>query len=541
MTGTPSDSPVGRQADVLVVGAGPVGLLTAIELRRFGLDVRVVDRALEGSVRSKATILWPRQLELLERVGVIAEILARGHRLDHVRYYGATREIGAVSLGRLGGTEHPYGVSIPQPATEEILARALARARVDVERGLEVREVSQDPDGVTARVVSVDGAEQLVRARFLVGADGAHSAIRRLVGIPFDDDNPPVTFAITDVEIEGDVPTDSLGYHYGAAGALGLVPLGGTRFRVAIGVPAATDPQPPRALFQRALDERTTFRTRLGELSWSTTFTVRFRTAARFHDGRVVLVGDAAHIMSPAGGQGMNTGIQDAVALAWRLAASVHDDVEGTGSTRRLAEYSAERHADARRVVGLTASLTKVGLLRTSRARSLRDGIVRLCSRAGLLDRVLGPRLTQLDTRYGASRRGSRAGLVVGDRFPGTFSSGGGAGERSGLPRLDPLRTTHLVWAGALVRPGSRGAADRGAAAERRARSTAELLRAAGHHAHVVLPGGDLPVVVEVRLGSRPAVYSVRPDGHVGSISRGDGPLPVLAGHRSDPSERIAP
>src|SRR5690606_2233088 len=119
--------------DVLVVGAGPVGLLTAVELRDHGLTVRVVDRATSRSTRSKATTLWPRQLELLDRAGITAELLRRGHRIDHVTFGNGRREIGRVSLAALRDTPHPYGLIVPQPVTEEVLETALAARGVVVE------------------------------------------------------------------------------------------------------------------------------------------------------------------------------------------------------------------------------------------------------------------------------------------------------------------------------------------------------------------------------------------------------------------------
>ncbi|MFB8228816.1 FAD-dependent monooxygenase [Cellulosimicrobium sp. NPDC055967] len=501
--------------DVLVVGAGPVGLLTAVELRDHGLTVRVVDRATSRSTRSKATTLWPRQLELLDRAGITAELLRRGHRIDHVTFGNGRREIGRVSLAALRDTPHPYGLIVPQPVTEEVLETALATRGVVVERGVSHESVEQDDRRTVSRVVRADGTQESIEAAWLVACDGAHSPTRGRLGIPFEDDNPPVTFAITDVEIEGPVPTDALAYHYGAAGALGLVPLGGSVFRVAIGVPPDTPAEPSRELFDDALARRTGLPAVVGTPDWSATFTVRFRTAARLRHGRVLLAGDAGHIMSPAGGQGMNTGIQDAVAVAWRLAAA------RSASARRAAdlleEYEAERLGDARRVARLTATLTRVGLLRSPASRWVRDRLARGAGLMGLLDRSLGPRLCQLDTRYGdAGRRRSRA-VRVGDRFPGSFAPGD-----HGFPVLATGSSTLVVWPGRRAVGVDLGAADVGARLRARHGPGTSV---------VVLDPRRVARDVARRLGRRSRVFVVRPDGHVAAVhpTAGDSPTEATA------------
>jgi 2-polyprenyl-6-methoxyphenol hydroxylase-like FAD-dependent oxidoreductase len=485
-------------ADVLIVGAGPVGLLTALDLSMLGVRTRIVDVAARRSDRSKATILWPRQLELLDRVGVAAELVALGQRLDRVEFHGDSGPIGHASFASVLSA-WPFGVSVPQPVTEEVLTRALEARGVTVERGLRLVGLRQSSTSVESTLEHQDGRSTHLVSAWVVGCDGAHSTTRSLLGIPFSDDNPPITFAITDVDLDGDVPTDAVAYHYSGAGALGLVPLGGRAFRVAIGVPPTTPAEPPAELFQRALDQRTRYGARMGHLTWSATFTVRYRTAAAFGAGRVLLAGDAAHVMSPAGGQGMNTGIQDAANLAWRLAA----DVARGGTPTHVPDYLIERHRDARRVARLTARLTRIGILRHRTGRWARDAAVRVAASTGVLDAVLAPRLGQLDTRYGKRSRGTR--VRVGDRFPGRYSV-----EDGDLPLLSADGPSVIVWPGRRARSA-------GTAWSRRV--TTALEASPDVRAQELNPATIRPALCR-RLASGPTVYVVRPDGHIGWTGR---------------------
>jgi 2-polyprenyl-6-methoxyphenol hydroxylase-like FAD-dependent oxidoreductase len=318
-------------AEVLVVGAGPVGLLTALELARQQVTVRVIDARADRGTRSKATTVWPRQLELLARHGLAEPVIAVAARIDRVTVSTPARRLAAFDLTELAATTFRFGVSLPQPRFETLLEKALADAGVVVERETTLVGLRQEPERAVAALRAPDGTVTSVSAAFVVGTDGMNSTVRELAAIPYVQTGATLTFAITDVPIDGPLPGADVGYYYSPSGALGLVPMGGGVFRIALGVPAGA-PDLGRAGFAAALRDRSGHTATLGELPWESHFEVRFQHATRYAQGRVALAGDAAHTMSPAGGQGMNTGLQDAVNLGWRLAAALHEGRAARGS-----------------------------------------------------------------------------------------------------------------------------------------------------------------------------------------------------------------
>lgn len=481
---------------VVVVGAGPVGLVLACELLQQDVPVRILDASRGHSPHSRATVVWPRLLELLHRIGVSERLAAEGQRIQGVSYFSDHAPLGTAWLNRLESTPYPFAVGIPQNRTEDILERRLHELGGKVERGCTLTEIDVSGPLPLARFVGTDGTAEDITASYLVGADGAHSTVRKLLKTPFDGNRLEVSFAITDAEISGNIAPDLVSYCYTPQGSLALGPVDAGVQRVAVSVPPGTTGESPeRDFFQRIVTERGPGGIELGELRFSTTFNVNIRTAARFRTGRCFLAGDAAHIMSPAGAQGMNTGLQDAVNLGWKLAAVFR----GQLAEDALASYDVERRAAAHAVTRSTSLQTRWGFLRHPAQIALRDGIVRGADRLGLLQRQLAPKIGQLDATYNPDpvSRGGR--IRPGDRVPALL------GEEHPSGRWASVSRDH--WT-VLLHAGRRRPATWH-------RSRAAVLRAVGDLADVVDAPSQSHGPLADALGARPVAAVVRPDGHL--------------------------
>ena len=356
--------------DVLIVGAGPTGLTAAIELARRGVACRIIDRRAEpSSAADKAIGIQCRTMEIWENIGVVAEAMDAGSWLHGQTVFVNGRQTHQVSWDLPG---LPYAhLGLPQYETERILTGCLARLGVAVERGTELLGSAQDDDGVTARLRLPSGAAQTVRARYLVGADGAHSAVREAIGATFEGGMGmfPQLFMLGDVDLDWSMPAGHLLRFIQVedeemTGMLVCVPLRGRgRYRVATLAPPRLQAEvgtgvvppgfsqeydpPALADIQAVLDRLAPAGTTASNLRWSSIFRIKHGIVDRYRAGRIFLAGDAAHLHPPAGGQGMNTGIQDAWNLGWKLAYAVR----GLAAPGLLDSYEAERRPAGKAVV----------------------------------------------------------------------------------------------------------------------------------------------------------------------------------------------
>ncbi|WP_405147271.1 FAD-dependent monooxygenase [Nocardia salmonicida] len=384
---------------VLVAGAGPTGLTLAIDLARRGVDVRIVDRADSPFQGSRGDGLQPRTLEVFDDLGVIDAVLAAGRELPVMRAYFAGAFVGerrmAEPVEPTPDVPYPNAWVLGQSDTEAILRARLAELGVRVEFGTALADFTQDDTGVTA-TLHRDGTPETVRASYLIGADGGASAVRKRLGIAFD--------GSTDDSIKmllGDVRADALDHEYGywfAAAAdqpmtgFALSPLPGAR-RFQFAAPLADDRSPDLATLQDLADRHGPEEGLvLSDLSWITVWRPNIRLAQRFRDGRVLLAGDAAHVHPPTGGQGLNTGVQDAYNLGWKLAAALG------GDPAPLDTYESERRTVAARILGLSTELLD----------KLVDGDEDAMQR--------GPETRQLGITYRSPTEHGQ--LVAGDRAP---------------------------------------------------------------------------------------------------------------------------
>ncbi|WP_280399482.1 FAD-dependent monooxygenase [Nocardia carnea] len=343
---------------VLVAGAGPAGLTLAIELARRNIAVRIVDRAAEFATGSRGDGIQPRTLEVFDDLGVLDAVHAAGAPPAVTRAYIGGQLMGEHRMSErvdpTPGTPYPNPWVLGQADTEAILRARLAELGVRVERDTALESFGQDSGGVTARLVGPHGPET-VRTPYLVGADGGGSTVRKTLGIAFTGSTDE-SFRMLLGDIRADALDHDFGYWFATAGnpmdGVALSPLpGGAHFQFAApltGDTGATD----LANLQNRLDRLAgDARIVLSDLSWATVWRPNIRLAERFRVGRVVLIGDAAHVHPPTGGQGMNTGIQDAYNLGWKLAAALDGDEDP------LDTYEAERRAVAARVLGISTEL----------------------------------------------------------------------------------------------------------------------------------------------------------------------------------------
>ena len=373
-------------SDVLVVGAGPTGLTLATALTTRGVGVTVVDRQAEGANTSRAAVIHARTLEVLEGLGVVEQLTARGIHAARFTIRDRDRVLVPVSFEELP-TRYPYTLMISQAVTESVLLERLTALGGRVLRPRVVAGLIQDGERVT--VTLDDGAE--LSARYVVGADGMHSTVRERAGIGFSGGSYEESFSLADVRLSGGVPHDEVILYFSPAGLVVLAPLPGGTHRIVATVDDAPE-HPSIEYVQSLLDQRGPKRDRavVREIVWGSRFRVQHRVADSYRAGRVLLAGDAAHVHSPAGGQGMNTGIQDAVALAEAFAKAL----EGPDDTA-LDRYGAVRRPVAKQVVALTDRLTRLATL--SRAlRPWRNAVLSALAAFPAFRRALAWRLSGL-------------------------------------------------------------------------------------------------------------------------------------------------
>ncbi|MEV0677612.1 FAD-dependent oxidoreductase [Actinosynnema sp. NPDC050436] len=335
---------------VLIAGAGPTGLTLAVDLARRGVDFRLVDRADGPSTGSRGKGLQPRSLEVLHDLGVVDEVLASGRFPVRFRGYDGARVLGEWDMneGRCPTPDAPYPstVLIPQFRVEEVLRDRLAELGGAVEHGAEVTSFEQDGDGVTAVV----GGEP-VRAAYLVGCDGGRSTVRKRLGVGFEGETwEDERMVVGDVRLDGLDREHWHAWPKSPAGLIALCPLPGTDLYQ---LQAPADAEPSLEVLRALVRERTgRDDIVVRDATWMSLYRANVRMVDRYRVGRVFLAGDAAHVHPPAGGQGMNTGIQDAYNLGWKLAAVL------TGANAELLDtYQAERLPVAARLLGLTSRL----------------------------------------------------------------------------------------------------------------------------------------------------------------------------------------
>ena len=503
---------------VLVVGAGPTGLLLAGQLARRGVPVRVVDKRAEATVESRALAVHARTLEVLDNLGLADEFVARGHRVRAFSMWDGRRRLARVDFGVLD-TPFPFLLDLPQHETEAILRAYLGGFGARVEQSTEVVHVEQGADRVFIGITrDGDGGGPAggFEVGYAVGCDGAHSTVRRRLGMPFNGHGYAEDWLLADVSLDWDRPDDEVHIVFNPTGrATVCMPLPGGRWRIILYFAGdrPTGQPPTPAEIATLVDERIPGPVAVHDPTWLACFRTHRRSAPAYRDGRVFLAGDAVNIHSPAGGQGMNTGLQDAHNLGWKLAA-----VCAGADPALLDSYQAERARVAHDVSGLTHRLVRLASLSAPWQRALRAAAVPLVAGLPGSGRRAAERISQLYVDYRGSPLISgaldkhRNGLRPGDRAP-DVSDLRLRGRSVRLHHL--LRSAHHTLVVLADEPG-RSPGDAAATVRR-------LRRYAAHLRMVIVartPAGatvaaDPTGEAHRRYRGHGGVHLIRPDGYV--------------------------
>ncbi len=433
---------------VLIVGAGPVGLTLAAELARFGVRVRIIDRSPHPTKTSKALVIWSRTIELMDRMGCSQAFLGAG-----LRAVGASIRSGRDVLGHTGFEDIPspynFALMLPQSDTERLLNAHLGHLGVTVEREVELIGFSQTERCVEARLARAGEPEEVVEASWLVGCDGAHSTVRHTLGLAFEGVAQGDDWMLADVRLDGDAkpPPDEIATFLHRDGPFVIFPIPGGRARVvaAVGKTLAgeTRPEPTLSDVQAMADERAGGGFRVFDPVWLSNFRINERKVSEYSRGRVFVAGDAAHLHSPAGGQGMNTGMQDAFNLSWKLAMVIRGDAVPS----LLDSYTPERSAVGDMVLRNTTRMTDMGTLAHPGAQTARNLVLRFMLGLHAIRERMATTMSEVDIAYASSPLsiGRHAGArLPPDQYAGP-PPGSGAAPRCVLFAADAGKAAALT------------------------------------------------------------------------------------------------
>ena len=472
--------------DVLIIGAGPVGLFLANECARRGLRWRLVEARSGQSEHSKALAIFPRTLEVFDMAGIAAPFLEAANRVTWVAVVARNRHLARIRFVPQE-TPYPFVAMVPQDVTERLLLAELRRNGGAVE--YDTTFVSAvEHDGYVSAVLDQKGKPIELTAAFVVGCDGAHSAVRHVLNLSFEGAQYEALFMLADVETNEALPADEMQLCPSEFGPLAIFPMSKTRRRIVATVDQPEGDVPSLEAVRRTLEQRAPAAVEARSMRWSSYFRIHHRQVGRLRVGRMFIAGDAAHIHSPFGGQGMNTGLQDVWNLAWKLALAVR----GHGNEELLDSYTAERRPVIKSVIETTHRLTRVMGTPSKLAQALRDTIIPVVSRLTAFQHRFIQNLSELGIAYGGSPIVAGAGKRY---FDESLRGGKGIGNRF------------------LLLLGENAGVSTKAEAQRLCES--------------------LDGLVELRAARHPGIALVRPDGYVALTDDGRDATGVLESVRS--------
>jgi 2-polyprenyl-6-methoxyphenol hydroxylase-like FAD-dependent oxidoreductase len=417
-------SPAHDETQVLIAGAGPTGLVLALFLARQGIRPRIIDPVAEPGTTSRALVVQARTLEFYQQVGIADALLQGATRFTGINLWAAGRKMAHIAIGALGTglSRFTYMTVFPQDEHERLLIDQLSALGITVERGTSLQSFEESRDGVRVQLTRADGSVERCDVRYLAGCDGARSKVRERFHTTFQGGTYDRLFFVADVVATGPVADGDLHLALDESDFLAVFPMKGRGHARFIGTVLKAPADGDAALkwddVSHHIEER--MQVTVETVNWFSTYRVHHRIAGQFRQGRAFLLGDAAHIHSPVGGQGMNTGIGDAVNLAWKLAAVLN----GSGPARLLDTYQPERIAFARRLVKTTDQAFTIVTSNGPIARRVRLDIVpRLLPplfEFAAVRRLMFRTISQIGIRYRSSAlsTGSVGRVHAGDRLP---------------------------------------------------------------------------------------------------------------------------
>jgi 2-polyprenyl-6-methoxyphenol hydroxylase-like FAD-dependent oxidoreductase len=402
---------------VLIVGAGPTGLVLAAELLARGVRTRIIDKGDGVALESRAIGVHARTLEVLDMMGLADRFIERGQLVRYFRFYSRARCLVSLEFARCG-SRFGFLLDLPQDETQRLLRARVAELGGVIEQRAELVRLASGSDAVTATVLTPRGHTETITAGYVVGCDGAHSRVRHELGLGFNGHPYPQDWLLADVLIDRDLAENAAHAFFRPDGLpVIFLPMRGHRWRLTLPFAGARSEGPPTLEeIQRLTDQRAPWPVIVSEPAWLANFRCHRRSASAYRRGRVLLAGDAVHIHSPAGGQGMNTGVMDAHNLGWKLALVSAGRAPGT----LLDSYGTERRPVADEVLKLTHTLVRYGTMSHPVKRRIRDIAVPVLARCTAIQEHAARRLTQAgivypvgpltrpDSRHGDPRPGQR-------------------------------------------------------------------------------------------------------------------------------------
>lgn len=459
---------ISLDTDVLIVGAGPVGLFLANECARRGLRFRIIEARASQSEHSKALAIFPRTLEIFDMAGIVAPFLEVANRVTSVAVIAHKHRLAHMPFTP-DETPYPFVAMVPQDVTERLLAEQLMRRGGAVEYETSFFSADQH-DGHVSVTLARNGQHEKMTAAFVVGCDGARSPVRHLLNLSFEGAEYPEHFLLADIETNEALPADQMQLCPHQHGPVAIFPMSATRRRIVAMVDEPEGGAPTLEFVRQLLVERAPAQIEARALHWSSYFRIHHRHVTQLRAKRIFVAGDAAHIHSPFGGQGMNTGLHDAWNLIWKLDLVLR----GHGDESILDSYGTERLPVIRDVIRITDRLTKAMGTANWLAQTVRDAVIPMVSRIAPFQHAFVQRLSELDIAY----RDGPLVVCSGKRFLDDTMRGGTG-----------IRSRFLLFVDKQTNPAL-------------IEATQRLVR-------------SLAEVVELRLGRYAGITLVRPDGYV--------------------------
>lgn len=411
--------------EVLIVGAGPVGLCLACELARYDVPFRIIEKKPEPSKTSKALGIHARSLEMLEDMDLVDRFIQRGLKVGRINFYAEGKQLTHVNLSEVDSPFN-FTLDLPQSMTEGIFIERLQELGHEVERYVELQDLELQDNCVAVELQKKGGVLEKKQYPWVVGCDGAHSTTRHLLDLPFEGEAYPEHYALADVHINSSLKPDEMHMFFHGEGFIVIFPMRGQRYRVVATIPDEEEPQIDEAYIQKIMDRRTRMQSHVSDGVWFSNFRIQHRMVPHYRKGRVFLAGDSAHIHSPAGGQGMNTGMQDAYNLAWKLA------LHHVGKGDLLDSYSPERHPVGHDVVELTDRMTRMATVQNPVGAAIRNRLLPIVASLGVVQHKMIDSLEEVNVNY---RESSWVDEYLGNRLSNNsrtpFSNGPRAGDRA--------------------------------------------------------------------------------------------------------------